>query len=410
MATVDLPSCTSGFHPLLSGRTCAKPSHGWRWVGVMVLSVLLHGLAWQGRGWLAHTPAPIQKPKPPVVLTLLPPPKPEPPKPVVEPPKPLPPAEPPAPMATAKPAPAAKPVPITKQKPVPVAPQKVASKPPPEPVTPAMPRVKTPPAPPKAVKGKPLPPAEAMGPVAPPVVVPPPAPRAEAKPLPHHRSVQPTRRELEEDPNLPPVTQAPKPLTAQPPLRRPAPPVPVSEPEPLVRSRAQTAPRPGIEQLPTRAGETLERRSIAAPASPSRSSSAAGPMPRSSAPASASTSTSASRSASSSAANASPAGGTASSAFEGAKANAAYLHNPKPEYPALAMRRQWEGKVVLKVRVLADGTVAAVTVATSSGHEVLDEAALEAVRAWHFVPAKQGGKAVESTVNVPINFNLLDAQ
>lgn len=74
------------------------------------------------------------------------------------------------------------------------------------------------------------------------------------------------------------------------------------------------------------------------------------------------------------------------------------------------MRRQWEGKVVLKVRVLADGTVAAVTVATSSGHEVLDEAALEAVRAWHFVPAKQGGKTVESTVNVPINFNLLDAQ
>lgn len=128
--------------------------------------------------------------------------------------------------------------------------------------------------------------------------------------------------------------------------------------------------------------------------------------PRSTAPAS----TSASRSTSSSAASASPASETAGGAFEGAKANAAYLHNPKPEYPALAMRRQWEGKVVLKVRVLADGTVAAVTVATSSGHEVLDEAALEAVRAWHFVPAKQGGKAVESTVNVPINFNLLDAQ
>ena len=74
------------------------------------------------------------------------------------------------------------------------------------------------------------------------------------------------------------------------------------------------------------------------------------------------------------------------------------------------MRRQWEGKVLLKVRVLTDGTVASVAVATSSGHEVLDEAALEAVRAWHFVPAKQAGRAVESAVNVPINFNLLDAQ
>ena len=66
--------------------------------------------------------------------------------------------------------------------------------------------------------------------------------------------------------------------------------------------------------------------------------------------------------------------------------------------------------MLLKVRVLADGTVASVAVATSSGHEVLDEAALEAVRAWHFVPAKQAGQTVESTVNVPINFNLLDAQ
>ena len=404
MATVDLPTCTPVFRPLLSGRTCAKPSHGWHWLGVVVLSLLLHGLAWQGRGWLAHTPAPIQKPKPPVVVTLLPPPKPEPPKPVVEPLKPLPPAEPP----TAKPAPAAKPVPVAKPKPAPVTPPKAASKPPAGPVTPAMTRVKTPPAPPKAVKAKPPPPAEAMGPLAPPVVGPPPAPRAQAKPLPHRRSAQPTRRELEEDPNLPPVTQAPKPLTAQPPFRRPAPPLPVSEPEhePPVRLRAQTAARPRTEPSSTRDGETLERRSIPAPASPSRFSSMATSAPRSSAP----TSTSASRSASSSAANASPAGGTASSAFEGAKANAAYLHNPKPEYPALAMRRQWEGKVVLKVRVLADGTVAAVTVATSSGHEVLDEAALEAVRAWHFVPAKQGGKAVESTVNVPINFNLLDAQ
>jgi protein TonB len=96
--------------------------------------------------------------------------------------------------------------------------------------------------------------------------------------------------------------------------------------------------------------------------------------------------------------------------YEGAKANAAYLHNPKPEYPALAKKRQWEGKVILKVRVLADGKASQVSIATSSGHDILDEAALEAVSQWHFVPAKRGGQAVESWVNVPINFNLLDAQ
>ncbi len=59
--------------------------------------------------------------------------------------------------------------------------------------------------------------------------------------------------------------------------------------------------------------------------------------------------------------------------------------------------------------MLANGTAAAVSVATSSGHEVLDEAALEAVHRWHFVPAKGGGQAVDSVVNVPINFNLLDS-
>lgn len=66
----------------------------------------------------------------------------------------------------------------------------------------------------------------------------------------------------------------------------------------------------------------------------------------------------------------------------------------------------WEGRVVLRVEVLADGSAGAVSVAKSSGHEALDDAALEAVRRWKFVPAKRDGAAVNSSVNVPINFNL----
>ncbi|NBS16976.1 MAG: energy transducer TonB [Gammaproteobacteria bacterium] len=97
-----------------------------------------------------------------------------------------------------------------------------------------------------------------------------------------------------------------------------------------------------------------------------------------------------------------------SGAYEGPKANAAYLHNPKPLYPAMAKRRQWEGKVILKVKVLASGAASEVSIQTPSGHEILDEAALEAVRQWHFVPAKRGGQPVDSLVNVPINFNLLE--
>ncbi|MGH8475705.1 MAG: energy transducer TonB, partial [Methylococcales bacterium] len=42
----------------------------------------------------------------------------------------------------------------------------------------------------------------------------------------------------------------------------------------------------------------------------------------------------------------------------------------------------------------------------SSGHEVLDEAALNAVRRWRFVPAKRAGVAQASWATVPIEFEL----
>lgn len=92
--------------------------------------------------------------------------------------------------------------------------------------------------------------------------------------------------------------------------------------------------------------------------------------------------------------------------FEGPKLNADYLHNPRPDYPVQAKRMGWEGRVVLRVEVLANGSAGVVSIAKTSGHDLLDEAALEAVRRWKFVPAKRDGIAVNSSVNVPINFNL----
>ena len=86
------------------------------------------------------------------------------------------------------------------------------------------------------------------------------------------------------------------------------------------------------------------------------------------------------------------------------KAN--YGINPKPNYPALARSRGWEGKVLLRVNVSADGHSESVTVYQSSDHDMLDESAVEAVEKWLFIPAKQGDRAVPSTVIVPINFTL----
>lgn len=89
-----------------------------------------------------------------------------------------------------------------------------------------------------------------------------------------------------------------------------------------------------------------------------------------------------------------------------ASANAAYLKNPAPDYPQLAQRRGWEGTVTLRVEVLPSGSPGQVQVQTSSGRQVLDEAALAAVKRWRFVPAKQGEVAQVGWVSVPIDFTL----
>jgi len=89
-----------------------------------------------------------------------------------------------------------------------------------------------------------------------------------------------------------------------------------------------------------------------------------------------------------------------------ADSNANYLNNPKPVYPMLARQRHWEGLVLLRVYITADGHAAQVMVQRSSGHEVLDDSALEAVKNWRFVPAKRGEFAEASWASVPIDFSL----
>ena len=85
---------------------------------------------------------------------------------------------------------------------------------------------------------------------------------------------------------------------------------------------------------------------------------------------------------------------------------AAYLNNQPPAYPLTARRRGIEGTVLLRVEIHANGHCQQVRVKRTSGHAVLDRAALEAVRQWRFVPARRGGHAVTATVDVPISFRL----
>ena len=83
-----------------------------------------------------------------------------------------------------------------------------------------------------------------------------------------------------------------------------------------------------------------------------------------------------------------------------------YLHTPKPHYPSIARQAGWEGTTLLRVEVRKDGTTGLVEVLESSGHQVLDEAARESVRAAKFQPARSGGAPTNSWVEVPISFRL----
>jgi protein TonB len=79
---------------------------------------------------------------------------------------------------------------------------------------------------------------------------------------------------------------------------------------------------------------------------------------------------------------------------------------PAPVYPRQARREGWEGRVTLFVSVGPDGRAHALSVRQSSGHAVLDDAAVEAVRRWRFSPARRAGIPVAGQVIVPILFRL----
>ncbi|WP_333873990.1 energy transducer TonB [Methylobacter sp.] len=88
------------------------------------------------------------------------------------------------------------------------------------------------------------------------------------------------------------------------------------------------------------------------------------------------------------------------------RGGAGYLDNPAPVYPEIAMDRGWEGKVLMKVHVLASGKPDNVSVLKSSGKPVLDDEAVRTVKKWSFAPATRGKTPIDGWVTVPISFKL----
>lgn len=94
-------------------------------------------------------------------------------------------------------------------------------------------------------------------------------------------------------------------------------------------------------------------------------------------------------------------------ASTGVTISAAYAaRNRKPDYPLMARRYNEQGTAVLRVLVTAGGTAGEVRIEKSSGHPLLDESALKAVRDWRFSAATRDGKAVSEWYEISIPYIL----
>jgi protein TonB len=80
--------------------------------------------------------------------------------------------------------------------------------------------------------------------------------------------------------------------------------------------------------------------------------------------------------------------------------------NEKPKYPMMSKRLGEQGTVMLRVLVKSDGSAGTVEVKISSNFPRLDQAAVDAVKNWHFIPATNDGKPTDEWYQVPIPFKI----
>ena len=84
-----------------------------------------------------------------------------------------------------------------------------------------------------------------------------------------------------------------------------------------------------------------------------------------------------------------------------ASLKASAIVKPQPEYPMDARRQRLEGKGIYELTVdEKTGIVRAVEVRQSTGHKVLDDAAVRALRNWRFKPH------TTEDIEIPIDFHM----
>jgi protein TonB len=80
------------------------------------------------------------------------------------------------------------------------------------------------------------------------------------------------------------------------------------------------------------------------------------------------------------------------------------IHKVQPQYPPLARQARIQGSVVLQALIGKDGAIQNLHVV--SGHPMLTNAALEAVKEWRYKPYYLNGEPVEVETTINVNFTL----
>jgi len=84
-----------------------------------------------------------------------------------------------------------------------------------------------------------------------------------------------------------------------------------------------------------------------------------------------------------------------------------FLKRPNaPRYPRIAQRKGIEGTALYEIWLNENGKQIKQELITSSGAQVLDEAALNAIRDWQFSPQVINGQAIAHRVQIPVRFSL----
>lgn len=80
------------------------------------------------------------------------------------------------------------------------------------------------------------------------------------------------------------------------------------------------------------------------------------------------------------------------------------ISQPKPLYPQMARMARVQGSVILQAVISKNGNIENLRVV--SGHPMLQQAALDAVRQWRYRPYLLNGEPVEVETQITVNFNL----